>query len=231
MAEKKKLGDMLKEAGVIDDFQLQSALAHQKNWGGKLGGILVEMGFAREEDIARAIAQNLRIPYVDLFEPPVADNIIKLIKPDIARKYSVMPAKKEGGSLVLVMSDPMDIEAMDAIRFATGLTIKPALAMESEVRDAIRKYYDGESVVRVKREAPAFAKTTRPAEKMEIIRGSELGIQKEEQAPILSKEETSRQEQTDVRVKLEALISLLIEKQLITRDELVSMVYQKKIGL
>ncbi len=231
MAEKKKLGDMLKEAGVIDDFQLQSALAHQKNWGGKLGGILVEMGFAREEDIARAIAQNLRIPYVDLFEPPVADNIIKMIKPDIARKYSVMPAKKEGGALVLVMSDPMDIEAMDAIRFATGLTIKPALAMESEVRDAIRKYYDGENVVRVRQEAPSFAKTTRPAEKMEIIRGSELGFQKEEQAPILSKEETTRQEQTDVRLRLEALISLLIEKQLINREELVSMVYQKKMGL
>ena len=57
MAEAKKLGELLKEAGLIDDFQLQSALSHQRAWGGKLGSILIELEFVREEDLTRVIAE------------------------------------------------------------------------------------------------------------------------------------------------------------------------------
>jgi type IV pilus assembly protein PilB len=67
MAEAKKLGDLLKEEGLIDDFQLQSALSHQRNWGGKLGAIFLELEFVREDDLARVIADKLRIPYINLF--------------------------------------------------------------------------------------------------------------------------------------------------------------------
>lgn len=148
---KKKLGDMLKDAGIIDDFQLQTALSHQRSWGGKLGAILIELDFVKEEQLARVISDKLQIPYVNLFEPEVPQAVIKLIKPEIAKKYHVMPAKKEGGTLVLAMLDPLDIEAMDEIRFITGLSIKPSLALESEIKDAIRKYYDGEAVARNRR--------------------------------------------------------------------------------
>src|SRR3990172_12929150 len=139
MTEKKKLGDVLKEAGLIDESQLQAALTHQRNWGGKIGAIFVELGFVKETDLAKAIAETLRIPYVNLFEPEIPESIVKLIKPDIAKKYSIMPAKKDGGALMVAMSDPLDIKSIDEIRFVTGLTIKPALAMESEIKDAIRK--------------------------------------------------------------------------------------------
>ena len=111
MAEVKKIGDMLIEAGLIDDFQLQSALSHQRNWGGKLGSVLIEMEFVREEDLARVIAEKLKTPYVNLFDPAIAPEVVKLIKPEVAKKYLVMPAKKEKGSLTLAMTDPLDIEA------------------------------------------------------------------------------------------------------------------------
>jgi type II secretion system (T2SS) protein E len=235
MAEAKKIGDMLKEAGLIDEFQLQSALSHQRNWGGKLGHILIELEFVREEELARVIAEKLKIPYVNLFEPEVPEAVLKLVKPEIAKKYHVVPAKKDKGMLVLAMVDPLDIEAIDTIRFATGLNIKPTLALESEIRDAIRKYYDGEEIVRKQPKVPFYQRTHSTGGKMELIRGSDLNMPKLEvggaHSPILSKEDSVNQALQDSRMRLDALSTLLIEKGIITREELVSMIYQKKMGL
>ena len=227
MAEKKKLGDFLKESGLIDDFQLQTALSHQRNWGGKLGSILVELEFIREEELARVIAEKMGIPYVNLFEPEIPATSIMLIKADIAKKYVVMPVRKEGNALVIAMSDPMDMEAIDDLKFSTGLVVKPALALESEIKDAIRKYYDGEEVVRKPKEVP-FGKPG----KMEIIFGSDLmSNSNEAQVATTAQGEVSRQESHEDRLRLDALITLLIEKKIINREDLVKMIYQKKIGL
>jgi len=227
MAEKKKLGDFLKEAGLIDDFQLQTALSHQRNWGGKLGSILVEMEFVREEELARVIAEKMGIPYVNLFDPEIPAASVSLIKVDVAKKYGVVPVRKEGSSIVIAMSDPMDMEAIDDLRFSTGLMVKPALALESEIKDAIRKYYDGEEVVRKPKEV-LFVKS----EKMETIFGSDLMTSSNEvQVATVAQDEVSRQGAQDDRLRLDALITLLIEKKIINREDLVKMIYQKKIGL
>lgn len=230
----KKLGDMLKEAGLIDDFQLQSALSHQRNWGGRLGSILIELGFVREEDLARVMADLLRIPHIDLFEPEIPEAVIKTIKGGIAKKHHVVPVKKEGGALVLAMFDPLDIDAMDEVRFITGLNIQPSLAMESEIRDAIRKYYDGEDVDRAQAKA-LYHQPTHSVGTMEIIRGSDPlmpeNVESGSASPLLSKEDTAQQTLTDTRMRLDALISVLVEKKLITREELATVLSQKKRGL
>jgi hypothetical protein len=210
MAEvKKKLGDMLKDAGVLDEFQLQTALSHQRGWGGKLGAILIELDFVKEEQLARVISEKLRIPYVNLFEPEVPHAVIALIKPEIAKKYHVIPAKKEGGTLVL--------------------------ALESEIKDAIRKYYDGEVVTRKQAKASFHHRDHDSGGKMEVIHGSELNMAKsntsDASSSILSREDTAQLSLEDTRLRLDALIALLIEKELITREELVSAIYHKKIGV
>ena len=234
MAETRKLGDILKEAGLIDDFQLQSALSQQRNWGGKLGAILLELEFVREEDLARVMAEILRIPYVNLFEPEIAESVIRMIKAEIAKKYQVVPVKKEGGALFLAMFDPLDLEAIDEIRFITGLNIKPTLAMKSEIKDAIRKYYDGEQIDRTHAKS-LYHHPTKASGKMELIRGSDLMMPKSEEADessaLMSRDATAQMTMADMSVRLDALSSVLIEKGIITRDELVKMIYQKKIGL
>jgi len=232
MTAAKKLGELLIEAGLIDDFQLQSALSHQRNWGGKLGAILIEMEFVREEDVAQVIAKQFRMPWANLFEPEIPETVLKAIKKDMAKKYNVMPVKKEGGGLLVAMSDPLDIDVIDALRFATGFQIKPALALESELRDAIRKYYDHEEVVRKPRTRfRDIAGST--AGEVEITHSADLIAQKraEEPSPIIAPDAAPQQATSDREVRIDALISLLIEKGLITRDELVSMIYQKKMGL
>jgi len=235
MAEAKKLGDMLKEAGFIDDFQLQSALSYQRNWGGKLGSIIIALEFIGEEDLARVIAEKLHTPYINLFEPEIPENLIRLIKPEVAKKYHVIPARRDKGILMLAMSDPLDIEAIDEIRFITGLNIKPSLALESEINDAIKKYYDAEVIVRKQKSETFNQRTFSSGDKMELIHGSELSMEKDAEndvkSPMLSKEESAQQALQDTKMRFEALTTLLIEKGLISRDELVSMIYQKKMGL
>lgn len=233
MTVTKKLGELLIEAGLIDDFQLQSALAHQRNWGGKLGCILIEMEFVREEDVARVIAKQFRMPWANLFEPEIPETVLKTIKKDMAKKYNVVPVKKEGGGLLVAMSDPLDIEVTDALRFATGFNIKPALALESELRDAIRKYYDHEEVVRKPHTARFRDIVGSTAGEVEILHSADITAKKraEEPSPIIAPDAAPQQATPDREVRIDALISLLIEKGLITRDELVSMIYQKKMGL
>lgn len=228
MAERKKLGDLLKEAGLIDDFQLEAALSHQRNWGGKLGAIMVELEFVREEDIARVIAEKLHIPYANLFDPEIPAEIIAIIKPEIAKKFGVMPVGKEGKSLVLALSDPMDFDIIDNIRFNTGMAIKPVLSMASEIKDAIRKYYDNEPVTR--KDVPTFRDAEHAAGKMEIVREipdittTEWNQQFQQQQDM----QQLRQDVSNQKIVLDALTSLLIERGLILRNELAKIIDQKK---
>jgi len=233
MAEQKKLGDLLKEAGLIDDFQLEAALSHQRNWGGKLGAIVVELEFAREEDIARIISEKMGVPYVNLFETEISPDVLKLLKADMAKKFGVMPVKKEANTLILAMSDPMDIGTMDNIRFITGLTIKPVLTMTQEIKDAIRKYYDGEPVTR--KNPVSFRETAKKSTHLEIVRDvpdiatTEWSQQQHQQQQQDS--QSVRQDIATQKIVLESLVSLLIEKKIFTRDEIARSIELKKLGL
>jgi type IV pilus assembly protein PilB len=216
-------------AGLIDDFQLETALSHQRNWGGRLGSALVELEFVSETDVAKVIADKLRIPYANLFEPEIPETVVRLIKQEIAKKYLVMPARKEAGGVVVAMSDPLDIRIIDELRFITGLNIKPALAVESDIKLAIRKYYDHEEVVR--KPAASLREIARSSGKMEIIHGSDLNMPKAEADQSGSRDESAAQAIFDSKLRIDALIALLVEKGIITREEIVTMIYQKKMGL
>jgi len=230
MAEQKKLGDLLKEAGLIDDFQLEAALSHQRNWGGKLGSIIVELEFAREGDIARVISEKMGVPYIDLFEPELSPDIFKVLKADMAKKFGVVPVRKEANTLVLAMSDPLDIETMDNVRFITGFSIKPVLAMTSEIKDAIRKYYDGEPVTRQSR--ASFRESATQASKLELAREMPDSFTTEWNQQYQQQDVQSfRQDLATQKIVIEALTTLLIEKEFFTRDELVKRIEQKKPGL
>jgi hypothetical protein len=231
MAERKKLGILLKEAGLIDEYQLAAALSHQHTWGGKLGSIIVELEFAREEDIARIISEEMGVPYVNLFEPEISSDVIKLLKVDMAKKFGVIPVRKESANtLVLAMSDPLDMETMDNIRFITGLTIKPVLSMSTEIKDAIRKYYDGETVIR--KDAAWFRDTAKLAAHLEMVREvPDSATTERNQKAQQQASQSVRQDPINQKIVLEALIALLVEKSLITRSEIAKFIEQKKMGL
>lgn len=147
--EKKKLGEILLEAGVIDKFQLKSALAEQNKWGGRLGNHLVQMGILTEDLLVKALSKQLKIPNLDLPQMAVTPDVLELVPQEIAEKFHLVPVavKKIANkkTLIVAMSDPTNLDAIDELQFRTGHIIKPAVAGDTAIELAIRRYYYGET--------------------------------------------------------------------------------------
>ncbi|HEY3249333.1 MAG TPA: GspE/PulE family protein [bacterium] len=139
-AQKKRLGDMLVESGVITPEQLARAIERQRTSGERLGRILVAEG-VREQDIIRALAEQLSIPVIDLYREGVDPRAAALLPEALARKYRALPVRKEGNRLLLAMADPLDVVAYDDVAIATGLLVSPAIAPEAEVLAGIERTY------------------------------------------------------------------------------------------
>lgn len=206
----KKLGEILIASGLIDDIQLESALSRQKTWGGKIGHNLIELGFVNEEELAEAISKYIKIPYVNLFDPPLVKKQVDLLAPNLVKKYEVVPTSLRNNTLFVAMADPFDLDTISELQFITNLKISPVLSLESEIKDAIRKYYDGEAVDRkpTKKSTVGY---------LEIIHQKEMA-------------ESRLLEQIEKELRLEALIDLLIDEGIITREKFAKMLLIKRSG-
>lgn len=143
---KKRLGEILLEAGIINESQLQQALEYQQMWGQRLGSALVAKGFLSEEMLMRVLGSTLNMPIVDISRIRVAADVIKIVPQKLAEKYDVVPIaleSKGGGrqTLIVAMADPLNIEAVDQLKFTTSYNIRPVLSTISGIADALRKYY------------------------------------------------------------------------------------------
>src|SRR3954463_12315725 len=145
MPPRKRLGQVLTELGVIDEHQLQSALGHQKQWGGKIGAILVHKGFCNEDDVVDALARHLNMPRVRLAGLKPDARVIKCVSRQIAEKLHVFPCELSGAGrsefVTIAMSAPTDLSAVDQLAFHTGKRVKPMLAGDSEILSAIQAHY------------------------------------------------------------------------------------------
>jgi len=134
--------DMLLNAKMVSPAQIDDALQNRVFFGGKIGTSLVELGFLREEDLARFLGRKLMVPYIspeELLHIPAAT--IALIPQEMAIKYRVIPLEMKQRRLSLVMSDPADLAAVDEISFITGFVIKPVIAPEFRLLQALNLYY------------------------------------------------------------------------------------------
>src|SRR5436190_15343503 len=145
-----KIGDLLVKAGVITELQLKAALGEQQHWGGKLGDILVRMDFLTEEVLVRALSKQTGIARADL-TGEVDPSALAVVPPDTAEEYGLVPIalKDQGRTLVVAMSDPMNISATDHLVSLTGgRKIETRLAGAAAIRHAISRWYRGEEVLR-----------------------------------------------------------------------------------
>ncbi len=143
--KKKRLGALLLEAGYITENQLQYALQLQKNKGIKLGEILLQENIITEKQLIEALEFQMGIPYINLNKNSIDPQIPQLIPEDLARKYSLIPIKKEGNRLVVAMLDPLNIFAIDDIQLITGLNVQPVFTTKQELLHALEQYYEVES--------------------------------------------------------------------------------------
>ncbi len=135
------IGEMLLCQGRIDALQLQSALAHQRKWGGRLGRALVTLGFVSERVLLQAVAEQLGIPFVEIGSRPVEPRVVHLVPEKLIRSRGVVPLEllsdSRRGPLVVALSEPDNLATLDEIAFATGMNEKPVLAAEADVAAAI----------------------------------------------------------------------------------------------
>lgn len=138
----RKLGERLVDAGLITSAQLQEALRHQRIAGGRMGSNLVALGFITEDVLMDFLAQQTGVPRVDLREVEIPLEVLKRVPRRLAEQLNVMPlAVKEPKSLILAMADPLDLNAIDSCRFASGLNIEPVVVSISQLKQFIPDLY------------------------------------------------------------------------------------------
>jgi hypothetical protein len=218
MTPRRKLGEILLSEGLIDEIQLRSAIGHQRNWGGKIGSTLVDLGFLREADIARVLEGQLKQHCMNEDELRPEPGALDVMTIQEAMKYEVFPLKVKGGEVTLAMCNPFDLALLDELGFKMGRTVKGVLAVESAIKKAIKKYY---TVGDAGRDYKVDMKGRDPEAPVEIVHYEKGGAaEPTEDAATVSQPETRKVEPSpDLIAK--ALAYLLIEKGIIKRDELI----------
>ncbi|MDO9573802.1 MAG: GspE/PulE family protein [Candidatus Contubernalis sp.] len=138
---KKKLGNVLLEAGIVSQEQLDYALSLQKMSQDKLGKILIQCGFLSEQEFLEILEKQLDIPYVNLGEIEVSPEVATSIPFDLARRHQIIPIKKEECRLMLAMADPLNVVALDSVTMVTGLEVQPVIAGESDISNLIEQFF------------------------------------------------------------------------------------------
>jgi len=139
--KKKMLGEMLVAGGLVKEDQLKKALDEQKRRGGKVGEILVDLGFVNEHNLATFLGRQLHIPYVEIEKQLVDTDTVKLLPGPMARRLAAIPLYKDKEALVVAMADPLNIFGLDDIQKATGKEVRQVVATRSDILKAIDRYY------------------------------------------------------------------------------------------
>jgi type IV pilus assembly protein PilB len=138
---RKKLGEMLIEAGILSDVSLRSALAEQRRWGGTIGRTLVEMKLVREQDLLAVLSRQFGVPVIDLDKVSIPQHVLELVPGDLAQELSVVPFAQPMKFLDVAMADPTNLGVIDELRIRTQLNIRPHLAGPKNLERAIGRYY------------------------------------------------------------------------------------------
>jgi type IV pilus assembly protein PilB len=146
--KRKKLGELLIQAHLIDQKTLENALEIQKTQKKKLGQILMDMGATDDEMIAKALASQLKIPFLRLSEVQIPKEVIDLVPHQMAENYLLLPVKVVKKQLVIAMANPLEFYALDDLRFITQMSIFVTVASQSDILSAIQKFYPMKSLDR-----------------------------------------------------------------------------------
>ena len=228
-----KIGDLLVKAGAITELQLKAALAEQQQWGGKLGDILVRMEFLTEEVLVRALSKQTGIARADLTGE--ADRgALAVVPADTAEEFGLVPVglKDQGRTLVVAMSDPLNISATDHLVSLTGgRKIETKLAGASAIRHAISRWYRGEELLRDDGEQPSMRIVNNAGNAVLGFRAKPAPPKSAPQPAAAPSRDSAVDvlrgvEETQRRsvAALKAMVELLIEKGVFSRDEYLARV-------
>ncbi len=144
----RRMGDLLIDIGLISQRQLETALEAQKESRKRLGETLIDEGFITETQLIEALEMQLGIEFVDLGNFMIDSAMSHTVPKSIAKKYGVVPVRKDRDNLYLAMSDPLNFKAIEEARAATRQRIVPMIATVEGIDRAIQTLYGSEGVSR-----------------------------------------------------------------------------------
>lgn len=216
--ERRRLGEMLVAAGVLDDTQLQAALEEQQHWGEPLGRTLVQMGVLSEDVVVRALSRQLGIPACDPAAIDLPPGMAGYIGLHLVEQFGVMPVSADPARRVLhvATSDPTNKRALTQLGDHIGWTIAPVVASASRIEQAIRKHYYGETFEPSPVAAPAAPAQGEPAAAPPLL-ASELAVL---QGSLVELERLAGGQLRALRV----LVEMLVERGIIRHEDYVARV-------
>jgi hypothetical protein len=148
---RQNLGEMLVAANLIDEVQMQIALAEQKQTGKRFGSTLLELKFIGENVLAAFLSKQIDVPCISLLHVDIPKKVLRKLTRTAALAYKAVPVRVDGERLEVAMVDPTDVEVLDKLEKAIGMTVTPLIAPESSIRTMIERCYpeerDGESTL------------------------------------------------------------------------------------
>lgn len=134
------LGRILANHGIITEAQIGAAIEYTKTHNCRVGEALIKLGFCTERHVARALAEQNHIPFVDLEETPPTLAALKLIARDVAQEYGVIPVRIDGARLVIVALNPYDLRIDEALPPVAGMPVVVAGGVGTQIRDGLKRY-------------------------------------------------------------------------------------------
>jgi type IV pilus assembly protein PilB len=145
--ERERLGELLVNAELITQKQLEMALEMQQQTGGAIGTMLTKLGFLSEEQLTSFIAEKQGIKVVNLSELILPENLIRRLPVELIRKHHIIPIHFSDGVLTVAMADPTDFEAIDEIQLAVDFRVEVNMAPKKDIDKAISEIFDRETGV------------------------------------------------------------------------------------
>src|SRR5688572_27369434 len=171
-----RIGDLLLKEKRITPEQLQEALNHQRQNGGKLGFNLIKLGYVKDEEITALLSKQYGVPSIALAQFEIDAAVVKLVPAETAQKYQIVPLSRAGATLTIAMTDPTNVFAMDDIKFMTGYNVEPVVASETAVIEAIQKYYGKSAAVPSVPAASALEVASRALEDMPVLADTDVEV-------------------------------------------------------
>lgn len=137
-----RLGELLVREKLINLQQLRQAQDEQKKTGQNLGYALAKLGYINDDAITNFLSNQYRLPAVNLDEYEIDSDVIKLVNKDVCIKHGIVPVSRSGSALIVAMSDPTNLHAIDDIKFLTSYNVEPVVASETAIQAAIDRYYN-----------------------------------------------------------------------------------------
>jgi len=145
------IGELLIKENFITSEQLDLALKHQRQNGGRLGSILINLGFVDDDDITSVLSRQYGVPSINLAYFEIDASVVKLIPGEVAQKYLIVPLSRVGSTLTVATADPTNVFAMDDIKFMTGFNVEPVVSSEASIQEALEKYYGSKHAIELKK--------------------------------------------------------------------------------